>query len=66
MKQPEKIYKMTAGASRTTLKERGLFGKTIPLAIEQARKAGFKYVFSYCGIIQSRKACHRAGLRVIA
>ena len=65
-KQPEKVYKLTAGVSRITLQERGVFSKTLPLALLLARKAGFKYVFSYCGIIQTRKVCERVGLRVIA
>ena len=66
MKVAGLVYKLMAGSSRHTLKERGIFGKTIPLAVEQAKNHGFKYMFSYCGIIQTKKICLRTGFKVVA
>ena len=60
------VYKLTAGASKVTLKERGIFGKTMPLALNLAKKNGFKYVIAFCVAPQTKKISERAGMKVIA
>jgi hypothetical protein len=66
MKIKGMVYKLTAGASKHTLTERGIFARTFPLAIEQARKAGFKYLFAHCAIIQTKTICLKEGMTMLA
>lgn len=60
------VYKLKAGASKVTLKERGIFGKTMPVALELAKKKGFQYVIAFCATPQTKKITERAGMKVIA
>lgn len=65
-KIPGLVVERCAGSSKPSLNERGLFKKTIPLAMELAKKAGFKYVVSMCLNSRPRVISESLGMKVIA
>jgi hypothetical protein len=47
------------------MKERGIFKKTVPLAMKLAERAGFKYVVSYAVNSKTRRIFGDCGMKVL-